>query len=141
MQNSKSRIVVIGGGITGLAAAHRLLYESRRSGISLQIHFLEASGRLGGSIKTTLRDGFLLEGGPDCFITEKPRGFELCKELGLDNELIPTRSEYRRSFIVKQGKLLPVPEGFYLIGPARLAPFLKSPILSWRGKLRVLREP
>ena len=141
MPNSTKQFVVVGGGISGLAAAYRLAEECRRSSAPFQINLLEASGRLGGSLQTTKRDGFLLEGGPDCFITEKPRGIELCKELGLENELIPTRSEHRRSFIVKSGKLLPVPEGFYLIGPAKVGPFLKSPILSWKGKMRVLLEP
>ncbi len=139
--NTPRRIVIVGGGISGLAAAYHLMEANRRNGGSLQISLLEASARLGGSLQTAKRDGFLLEGGPDCFITEKPRGIELARELGLESEIIPTRSEHRRSFIVKGGKLLPVPEGFYLIGPARIAPFLKSPILSWRGKLRVMAEP
>ncbi len=79
--------------------------------------------------------------GPDCFISDKPRGIGLCKELGLENELIGTRPDYRRSFIVRRGQFYPIPEGFYLMGPSRYRPFLKSGLLSWPGKFRAMMEP
>ncbi|MGH8103808.1 MAG: FAD-dependent oxidoreductase, partial [bacterium] len=79
------RVVVIGGGITGLAAAHRLLELRDERKISLKVTVLEAGPRLGGVIQTTHRDGFLLEGGPDSFITEKPWALDLAKRLGMED--------------------------------------------------------
>ena len=129
----QKRVIIVGGGLTGLAAAHRLRTHS-------EIHLIEASNRLGGILHTTHRDGFILEGGPDCFLSEKLPAMELCRELGLLDQLISTRSEHRRSFIVRDGHLIPIPEGFYLLAPSRLKPFLSSPLLSWRGKWRVLAD-
>jgi oxygen-dependent protoporphyrinogen oxidase len=133
------RIIVVGGGITGLAAAYRLKTQAPKHA-AFEIVLLEASSRLGGTLKTTTRDGFLLESGPDCFLSEKLPALELCRELGLVDQLLSTRTEHRRSFIVKGGKLYPVPQGFYLIAPSRLRPFLSSSLLPWSGKWRVLLE-
>ncbi len=135
------RAVVVGGGITGLVAAYRLKTQAAKTSLPLDITVLEASPRLGGVLHSTRRDQFLLEGGPDCFLSNKPRGMELCEELDLANELISTRTEFRRSFIVRRGKLCPVPEGFYLLAPSQLRPFLSTELLSWRGKWRALLEP
>src|SRR4026207_572827 len=109
------RIVIIGGGISGLAAAHRLLELSREKQQPLQVTILEASDRLGGTIQTEHRDGFLLERGPDSFISEKPQALALAKRLGLEPQIIETNKQYRRSFIVRGGRLRPVPEGFQLL--------------------------
>src|SRR5439155_13639030 len=135
------RIIVIGGGITGLAAAWRIQQAFQKSDIPYDLQLLEGSSRLGGSLQSANREGFLLEMGADCFITDKPRGVGLCRELGLETELIGTRPEYRRSFILRQGRFHPVPEGFYLMGPSRYRPFLESRLLSWPGKFRVMLEP
>jgi protoporphyrinogen/coproporphyrinogen III oxidase len=135
------RIAIIGGGITGLAAAYRIQKQSEAYHQPVDIQLIEASSRLGGTLKSTFKEGFLLENGPDCFLSEKSRAVELCKELGLGNDVINTRTENRRSFIVRDGELHPVPEGFYLIAPSRLKPFLQSPLMSWKGKWRVLMEP
>src|ERR1051325_12242316 len=102
-----SRIVIIGGGISGLAAAHRVLELNQAA----QVTVLEASGRLGGTIQTEFRDGFLIERGPDSFISEKPQALELAKRLGLEARLIQTNEQFRRSFIVRDGRLRAVPEG------------------------------
>ena len=131
------RVVIIGGGITGLAAAHRLLERCHESGEQVDLKLLEASARAGGIVHTHERDGFLLESGPDSFISEKPAALELVKRLGLESRLIETNEHHRRSFIVRQGRLLPVPEGFHLLAPSRFWPFVKSDIFSWRGKARV----
>src|ERR1043166_8154740 len=106
------RVVIIGGGITGLAAAHRVIERAAESGNEVDLTLLEASNRLGGIVQTHERDGFLLERGPDSFISEKPATLELTRRLELDSHLIKTNERYSRSFIVKQGRLLPVPEGF-----------------------------
>ncbi len=134
------RFLVIGGGISGLAAAHRLCEISRASSEKFEITLLEASGRFGGVIETRRRDGFLLEGGPDAFITDKPWALDLCKRLGLGNEIIATNPACRRSFIVYKSKLVPVPEGFYLIAPTSLKALFANGTLSWPGKLRFLAD-
>ena len=127
------RILIVGGGISGLAAAHRLLELEA----SLQITLIEASSRLGGTLQTKERDGFLLEQGPDSFISEKPQALELSKRLGLSSHLIETNPKYRRSFLVRAGSLRPVPEGFQLLAPTRMWPFVTTDIFSWAGKVRM----
>ena len=130
------RVVIIGGGISGLAAAHRLL--ERDAAIDLTL--LESSSRLGGIVRTDERDGFLLERGPDSFISEKPAALDLVRRLDLASRLIETNDQHRRSFVVRQARLLPVPEGFHLLAPARVWPFLKTDIFSWPGKARMALE-
>ena len=129
--------VVVGGGITGLVAAWKLQEGARAAGVALEVKLLEASNRLGGVIGTAHRDGFLLEQGPDSLITNKPAGTELCRAVGLSDHLIGTQEGRRRSFVVRGGRLYPVPEGFYLLAPTSLWPFLTSRLFSWRGKLRM----
>lgn len=139
-RSSNNRVIVIGGGLTGLAAAHRLVARSASLRRPLEVRLLESKDRLGGAIWTERRDGFLLEGGADSFITNKPAGVELCREIGLDDQLIGTNLTRRRSFVVRSGRLLPVPDGFVMMAPSRLVPILTSPILSWRAKLRIILE-
>ena len=131
-----NRIVVVGGGISGLAAAHRVIELDP----SAQVTLLEASGRLGGTIQTTHRDDFLIERGPDSFISEKPEALELAKRLGLESQLIQTNEKYRRSFIVRNGRLRAVPEGFQLLAPSRMWPFITSDIFSVAGKMRMAAD-
>lgn len=136
-----TRIVIIGGGISGLAVAHRLVELGRQTHAPLAITVLEAHERFGGVIRTDARDGALLEAGPDAFITEKPHAVELCRRLGLAEELLSTQPACRRSFIVKDGRLIAVPDGWYLIAPGRLMTLWRTPLLSWRGKARMACEP
>lgn len=136
-QHSPRRVAIIGGGISGLAAAHRLLERSRAERCPLEILLLEASPRAGGVVRTEKRDGFLIEGGPDSFISEKPEAINLAERLGLTPHLIETNPLNRRSFIVREGRLLPVPEGFQLLAPSRFWPFVTTPIFSWTGKARM----
>jgi oxygen-dependent protoporphyrinogen oxidase len=133
------RVVIIGGGITGLAAAHRL-HELNSKQTATEVILLEAGSRLGGIIQTEQRNQFLIEHGPDSFISEKPAALELAKRIGLEPRLIPTNERYRKSFVVCRGKLLSVPEGFHLLAPSRLRPFLASEIFSWTGKARMTME-
>ncbi len=135
------RVAVIGGGISGLAATYYLLKISKENNQPVDVILFEGSGRTGGVIQTERSDGFVLEKGPDAFITDKPWALALAKELGLEKELISTQSADRRSFIARRGKLLPVPEGFYLVAPLSVGTFLSSPIISWPGKIRMLAEP
>jgi oxygen-dependent protoporphyrinogen oxidase len=131
------RAVVLGGGITGLVAAHRLAKGAGERGIPLEILLLEASGGFGGSIETARESGFVMEKGPDCFLSTKPEGIALCRELGLEDRLTGTKAEHRRSFILRNNRLVPVPEGFYLLAPSSILPFLTTPIFSPLGKLRM----
>ena len=131
------RIAIIGGGISGLAAAHRLTEIIPYAKLSV----FEASGRLGGVLETIERDGFLIERSADNFLTAPPAAIELCRRLGLENELVRTDESRRRAFVVRDGRLVPIPEGFYLMSPRKLLPILRSPLLSLSGKLRLLAEP
>lgn len=141
MQESPSkrrRIVIVGGGISGLAAAHRLFeLQDSAEEARAEVLLLEASERLGGTVRTYRREGFLLEGGPDSFISEKPAALELARRLGLEERLTGTNEENRRSFVVRGGRLRPTPEGFQLLAPSRLLPFLTTDIFTWRGKARM----
>ncbi len=131
------RVIVVGGGITGLAAAHRAVEVAGLMGQPVEVLLLEANPRLGGTIATLERDGCLIEGGPDSFITQKPWAMALCKRIGLEGELIPTNPACRRTFVVRDGRMHPIPEGFLLLAPSRIWPFVTSRLFSWPGKLRM----
>jgi oxygen-dependent protoporphyrinogen oxidase len=131
------RVAIIGAGIAGLATAHRLLERSADFNEPLEIFIFESGSRLGGIIKTDEHAGFLLERGPDSFITEKPEAIQLAQRLGLESQLIQTNEKHRRSFIVRGTRLIPVPAGFQLIAPTRFWPFVNSEIMSWSGKARM----
>ncbi len=129
-------IAVIGGGISGLAAAHRLLELQPQAKVVL----LEASDRLGGILGSERRDGFLIERGADNFITTPPFAVDFCKRIGFDRALIPTNESHRRAFVVSKGGLQPIPAGFAVMAPSRIWPIISTPILSWSGKLRMAAE-
>jgi protoporphyrinogen/coproporphyrinogen III oxidase len=134
------RIVIIGGGIAGLAAAHHVLELNQQKSLDLDVKLLEAGPRLGGSITTERIGEFLVEGGPDSFITEKPWALRLCERLGLTPRLVSTRAAFQKIYIVHRGKLQLLPEGFFLLAPTRLWPFIQTPLFSWSGKLRMACE-
>ena len=129
------KFVIVGGGISGLAAAHRLTELSKDN--KVQITLLEASSRLGGTLRTDEREGFLLERGPDSFISEKPQAVDLAKRISLESQLIETNPDFRRSFLVRKGRLRRVPEGFQLLAPTRFWPFVTTDIFSLVGKFRM----
>lgn len=131
-----NRIAIIGGGIAGLSAAHRVHELAPDAEVSLY----EAGDRLGGVIHTIHRDGYLIEQSADSFITNVPWAIDLCRRIGFETELIPTDERFRRALVVRRGKLYPVPEGFMLMQPGKLWPVLTTPLLSWRGKLRLACE-
>ena len=133
----RPRLIVVGGGLSGLAAA----YHAREcAGNAVEVGVIEASERVGGVVSTERTGDFLIEGGPDSMVTDKPEAMALCRRLGLEEEIIPTQEQFRRTLIVRDGHLCPMPEGFQLMAPSRLTPFLLSPILSWRGRLRALKD-
>jgi oxygen-dependent protoporphyrinogen oxidase len=133
---SSRKIAVIGGGIAGLAAAHRLLEPDP----TIELTLFEASDRLGGSLWTERRDGFLVERGADSFITNVPWGIDLCRRLGLADDLIGTNPRGRQAFVVRRGRLVPIPEGFMLMAPSQFWPLVTTPLLSPLGKLRLACE-
>lgn len=134
------RVAVIGGGISGLAAAHRLQELCAAANRPLDLTVFEAGTRVGGIVGTRSVAGYRVELGADSFITNKPWAVALCRRLGIEDRLIPTDSRYRRSLVLRQGRPQPVPEGFQLLGPVDVRAILRSPILSWAGKLRMASE-
>ena len=132
----KKRIAIIGGGISGLAAAQRLTEPDANADFMLY----EAGDSVGGILQTERRDGFLIERSADMFTTREPWALDLCRRLEISHELISTNAEHRRAFIVHRGKLVPTPPGFMLMSPARIWPVMTTPLLSWRGKLRLAGE-
>ena len=140
MPPTPTRIAIIGGGISGLSATlrvHELAAEQQRD---VQITLLEASDRLGGVLHTEHIGDYLVERAADMWITNKPEGVRLCEKLGLAERLIPTNAHFRKSLVLRNGRAHPVPEGFQLMVPEQAWPMLRSPLLSWRGKLRLMAE-
>lgn len=136
MRNPAPRIVVIGGGVTGLAAA----YEVTKRRPDAELCVIESKARLGGNIETIHRDGFLLDGGPDSFLRTKPEGTRLCQELGLGEQLISPLATGSKFYIGSGGKLVPMPAGMALAVPTRLGPLLETRLISFFGKLRILGD-
>ncbi|MCK4790167.1 MAG: protoporphyrinogen oxidase [Desulfobacteraceae bacterium] len=139
-QEKPKRVIIIGGGITGLSAAYRLSELSGKGKHPLDITLIEARDRLGGVIHTIKRDGFLIDAGPDNFVTAKPWALSLARRLGLESELINTNEAHRSAMVVRRGKLMPIPEGFLLMAPTRFMPVITTPLFSLPGKLRMGAE-
>jgi oxygen-dependent protoporphyrinogen oxidase len=132
-----SRVAVIGGGIAGLATAYYLQEKARQAELPLQYTLIESAPALGGKISTDLRDGFVIEGGPDSFITQKPAALQLCRELGLEDQLLGTNDAQRKVYVLDGGRLRALPDGVMLVIPTRFTPFALSPLISIPGKLRM----
>jgi oxygen-dependent protoporphyrinogen oxidase len=122
--------IIIGGGIAGLAAA----FELRRRGVAPLV--LEAQPRAGGVIVTEHRDGFVIDGGPDSILVQKPAAVALCRDLGVAERLVPTLPP-RTAYVLRNGRLLTLPEGSFLGLPTRLGSLLSTPLFSWPAKLRM----
>ena len=131
------KLAVVGGGIAGLACAHRAVELATERGMDLDLVLLEARERLGGTIHTERLDGFVVEAGPDSFLSEKPWALALCRRLGIEHRLVRTDDRYRTTFVWFGGRLHPLPDGFQLLAPTRLGPFVRSRLFSWRGKTRM----
>ena len=131
MPRASGQVVIVGGGISGLSAA----YDLKRAGVDCTI--FEKQPRLGGVIETRTWEECLLEGGPDSFISSKPEALALIRELGLESEVIGSNDHQRVTYILKKGRLVPLPEGVMMIVPTRVMPMLKSPLLGWSTKLRM----
>jgi oxygen-dependent protoporphyrinogen oxidase len=128
------QVAIVGGGITGLATAYYLQRDGRGA---VDYTLIESSPSFGGKIVSSRENGFVVEGGPDSFITQKTAAIELCRELGLGDQLMNTNDAARKVFVWSRGRLRPMPEGVMLIVPTKITPFLKSSLISWPGKLRM----
>lgn len=133
------RIAIVGGGIAGLSAAY-YLEKARKAGAPLQWTLFEKSDRLGGVIETERRDGFVLEAGPDSFLTMKPDATRLCTDLGLGGELIRSNDSERKTYILVKQRLVPIPQGLEFMVPTRVWPMATTPLFSFRTKLRMAAE-
>lgn len=136
------RVGIIGGGITGLSAAWFLQQLVAETGAKISYSLLESSSRWGGKIKTDIvetegDESFVVEAGPDSFLTQKPWALKLARALGTDQQLLGTNDEQRKVFVLNQRRLVPLPDGVMLIIPTRFAPFALSPLISPLGKLRM----
>lgn len=133
------RIAIIGGGIAGLAAGYEL-EKARTQGEPVSYTLFEARPRLGGSLASEIVEGAVLERGPDSFLTEKPAAAELCRELGLGGELIPSNDAARKTWIVVRNRLVPLPDGLMFLVPTKLVPTALTPLFSFSTKLRMAFE-
>jgi len=133
------RIAIIGGGISGLAAAFEI-EEQRKAGAELEYTLYESSSRLGGVLRTEKIDGCIVEAGPDSFVTEKPWAADLCRTLGIGDQLIGSNDTDRKTYILTRGRLVEMPDGLMFMVPTKILPTGLSPLFSWRTKLRMTRE-
>jgi protoporphyrinogen/coproporphyrinogen III oxidase len=132
------RVVIVGGGISGLATAHALVTKHRDRGFDVQV--LEATDRLGGNIRTFRSEGYLIDEGPDSWVVNKPRVAALARALGLGDRLIETIPANRRVYVRTERGLEPLPEGLMLGIPTRLWPLVTTSLLSFRGKVRAAAD-
>jgi oxygen-dependent protoporphyrinogen oxidase len=135
-QQAQPRIAIVGAGISGLSAAHRLTEIAP----GCQVTLFEAGSRPGGVISTVHEQGYEVEQSADNFITTVPWGVSLCKRIGLGDELIGTNPTHRHTFVVRKGRLCRLPDGFLMMAPTRLWPLALTPILSPWGKMRAAME-
>ena len=135
-----SRIAIVGGGISGLAAAFQLEELRRNASAAIEYVLYEASSRLGGVLRTENIDGCIVEAGPDSFITEKPWATELSRALGLGDQLIGSNDADRKTYILTNGRLVEMPDGLMFMVPTKILPTGLSPLFSWKTKLRMAQE-
>lgn len=130
------KVVIIGGGITGLTAAYTI-HQARQKGEQIDYLLVEKETRLGGKIVTETIDGFVVEGGPDCFLAEKPSALQLSSQIGIEDRLLPSNENSAGTYIFCDGKLQKLPDGLMLLVPNKILPFVVSPLISWPGKFRM----
>jgi protoporphyrinogen/coproporphyrinogen III oxidase len=137
MSEASLRVLIGGGGVSGLTTAYRLLKAGRtKDGRRIEVTLLEGRDRLGGNIRTERHEGYVIDGGPDAWVTAKPQASALAKELGLGDRLIGTTPENRRVLVLDRGRVHPFPEGMLLTVPTQVLPFLRTRLLSPAGKAR-----
>jgi protoporphyrinogen/coproporphyrinogen III oxidase len=130
------KIVIVGGGIAGLAAAYKIK-RAAEAGNDVEFALVEKDPRLGGKIVTRHVDGFVIDGGPDCFLTEKPAIHRIAKLLGIFDEELPTNDARKRTYILSRGRLHDLPDGVMMFAPTKFWPFATTGLFSWSGKIRM----
>src|ERR1022692_2410494 len=134
-----SRVVIIGGGISGLSTAYYLA----KGGTTCTI--LESRPRLGGVIQTERVEGCTIEAGPDSFLSAKPAALELIRDLGLGDQVIGSNDQLRKTYVRKGGRLVPLPDGLMMMVPTKILPLVTTRLVSWSTKVRMglelLRAP
>ena len=133
------RIAVVGGGTAGLSAAYSL-QKRKSAGTPIEFVVYEAGQCLGGVIRTERIDDCVIEAGPDSFLTEKPWASDLCRELGLGDQLISSNDSERKTYMLVKGRLVPIPDGLMFMVPTKLLPTFLSPMFSLGTKARIVRE-
>ena len=133
------RIAIVGGGISGLTAAF-YLEQARRDGAPVESVLFETSNRLGGVIRTDHVDDYVIEAGPDSFLSMKPWAAELARDTGIADQLLPSNDRKRRIYILHEGRLVTLPEGMQMMVPTQIWPVMKTPLLSFSTKLKMLTE-
>ena len=139
------RILIIGGGVAGLGAAYKVA-RAASEGHDVDFILLEKDSRLGGKICTeTVRDPseegkFIVEGGPDCFLTEKPACHRIAKLTGIFDDELPTDESRKRTWILSRGKLHQMPDGIFMFAPTKFLPFATTGLFSWPGKIRMAMD-
>jgi oxygen-dependent protoporphyrinogen oxidase len=140
MMRTEKTLAIIGGGIAGLSAAYVVQKEIEKRREAITFLLIEKENRLGGSNLTEKEGGFVIEGGPDCFLSEKPEAIALCHKLGIQDQLMKTNEHARRIFILFKGILRELPEGFMLLAPTNFSSFIKNPLITPLGKLRMAMD-
>jgi len=134
-----TRVAIIGGGVSGLSAAYAL-EKQRIKGADLDYVLYESSSHLGGVLQSQLVGKCLVEAGPDSFLSEKFWAVDLCRELGLEDQLITSNDAGRKTYVVKDGRMVPIPNGLMFMAPTRILPTLRSSLFSWTTKMAMARE-
>lgn len=134
------KVVVIGGGITGLAAAYTVQEKAKEAGAEIDYLLVERDNRLGGKILTETVDGFTVEAGPDSFLAEKPYVHQWAARLGIEDRLMCSNEASKRTYVMAGGKLHELPEGLMGLVPTKIVPFALSPLITWPGKFRMAMD-
>ena len=138
------RILIIGGGVAGLGAAYKVT-RAASEGHEVDFVLFEKDPRLGGKIQTEIvrdasEDKFIVDGGPDCFLTEKPACHRIAKLLGIFDDELPTDESRKRTWILSRGKLHQMPDGIFMFAPTKFLPFATTGLFSWPGKIRMAMD-
>jgi oxygen-dependent protoporphyrinogen oxidase len=139
------RIIIIGGGVTGLGAAYKIT-RAASEGHEVEFILIEKDQRLGGKIQTEIvpdpsEEGeFIVDGGPDCFLTEKPACHRIAKLTGVFDDELPTNESRKRTWILSHGELHELPDGVFMFAPTKFLPFATTGLFSWRGKIRMAMD-
>lgn len=138
VSEKKRRVVILGGGITGLTTAFYLQKEAREKNLPLEIILVEASHRLGGKIQTVVKDGYVIERGPDSFLARKKSASRLAEEVGIGDTLVSNTAG--KSYVLVKERLHPMPGGSIMGIPTQIGPFITTGLFSLTGKMRAAAD-